>query len=72
MSPVDELKSQYLSEEEMAQVLRVTLACLKKRRYSGKDHPPFIKMGDAVIYPVEPFRRWAKDREVRQLNKRAS
>lgn len=69
MSPFEQLMNEYLKEEETAKLLGLSIKTLRNRRYSRKDHPPFIKVSNEVLYPVDKLKQWLKDKEVRQINK---
>lgn len=46
------------SEKEVADLLKVTVECLQKRRATGKNHPPFRKFSREVTYPRKLFHEW--------------
>lgn len=48
----------YLSEKEMASMIKVTDRSLKNRRCIGKNHPPFIKVGATILYPESLAHKW--------------
>jgi excisionase family DNA binding protein len=47
----------FLREPEVADRLRVSLACLRRWRLEGRG-PRFVKMGSLVRYPAEELDRW--------------
>lgn len=53
----------YLTTEEMAHELRVHRTTLAKWRMQRRG-PPFVKMGNRVLYNVERFRDWLEQSEI--------
>jgi|GEM_PF-6581746 len=56
----------YFSEEEMAAILRIKKATLKQNRCLKKNHPPFVKVGNSILYPKSEFSSWKDSRIVRE------
>jgi len=54
--------SDFYSEDEMARFLGVTVETLRKRRCAGKNHPPFVSIGNGVVFPKDEFDRWVRSR----------
>jgi predicted DNA-binding transcriptional regulator AlpA len=48
---------QLLNEREVAQILGLSVACLRKRRWE-RSGPPFIKLGVACRYPYGALLDW--------------
>lgn len=63
---------EFMSEEQVANILNIDIRTLQNRRYARKNHPPFIKVGDTVLYRRTAFIQWMKEREKHQENRRAS
>jgi hypothetical protein len=55
------IKEEYLSEDEIVEVLKIKKTTLAKNRCIGKGHPPFIKCGRAILYPKQEFKNWIKN-----------
>jgi predicted DNA-binding transcriptional regulator AlpA len=51
-------RNDYLSENEVAEILRLKVSTLKKNRSLGVDHPPFLRIGKRVYYPLKEFKEW--------------
>jgi hypothetical protein len=51
-------KDDFYSEEEMAEMLRISKPTLQSRRSRGQNHPPFKKIGKVVLYPKKSFVAW--------------
>jgi predicted DNA-binding transcriptional regulator AlpA len=51
-------QEKYLSEKEMAEMIKITDRSLKNRRCNGKNHPPFIKLGSTILYPESLAHQW--------------
>ena len=49
----------YLTAQEAAEYLRVSMEFLKRRRIAGKDGPPFLRLGGRVVYRRTDVDRWA-------------
>lgn len=52
----------YLTEKEMAAVIKISDKSLKNRRCAGKNHPPFIKLGSTVLYPESLAHKWLMEK----------
>jgi predicted DNA-binding transcriptional regulator AlpA len=59
---VDLENDRLLTPKEAAQLLRLSLSWLAKRRMAG-DGPPFLRIGRSIRYSEFAMRRWAKSRE---------
>lgn len=47
-----ELKHQYYTEAEMAEILRITVKKLRSRRSRGTNHPPYVEIARGqILYP---------------------
>lgn len=54
------MANDYLSEDEVAAILRLKRSTLMKNRYIGKNHPPYVKIGGRILYPRKELERWLK------------
>lgn len=59
-------KEDYLTDEDVAEILRLEVSTVKKNRRIGKNHPPFIKIGARILYPRDQFEKWLKQKTVIQ------
>lgn len=53
------------TEKEMADILNISVVTLKRRRYTGSNHPPckpYVK--GHVIYPKSEFSEWAMKKPI--------
>lgn len=67
MSPVEKIKAEYLTEEEVMGLLGYTRKTIQTLRYKGsQDIPPFRKMGKNYIYPLKEFREWSARRPLQR------
>ena len=66
MSALKSIQEQYLSEEDVAALLEISVGTLRNRIYQGRNHPPFDKVGSTRCFPIEEFRAWLKSRRVRE------
>jgi predicted site-specific integrase-resolvase len=64
VSPADKIKAEYLTEEEMAEILELSVRTMRTYRTAGKDHPPFVKVGRAVKYPAKEFYIWLEKKKL--------
>lgn len=55
-------EADYFTEEEMAGILRVKASTLKQNRCLKKNHPPFVKVGNSILYPKIDFKKWQESR----------
>jgi hypothetical protein len=54
--------SDYMPDDEMAKLRRVTQRTLRAERQRG-DGPPYVKDGWRIYYNVNGFREWLRSRE---------
>jgi hypothetical protein len=60
-----ELSEKYWTEQEMASILRITLASLRGRRSRGTEHPPYIEVRRGfVLYPKDMALSWLDSRRI--------
>ena len=59
---LEKLKAQFLTEDEVAGFLGMKLGAIRAIRYDGEDHPPWIKFGRRVAYPMKDFQTWLAKR----------
>ena len=64
MSALQRLEEEYLTEDEVAKFLCITVASLRNRVSAAKDHPPKIK--GLPKYPVAEFKKWLRDKQINQ------
>lgn len=46
-----------LSEDEVANLRRVSVRRLRNERYSGGG-PPYVKQGNAIFYPIKELKKY--------------
>jgi hypothetical protein len=51
-----------LTTDELSVIVDFDTATLTRKRISGEDSPPFIRIGRKVRYPPQPFLQWLVDR----------
>lgn len=61
---IQELLSEYFTEDEVAQALGITRERLQVRRSLGENHPPYVKIGRKILYPKTDFVRWFKSQKL--------
>lgn len=59
-------KDDFLTEEQVAEFLRWKKSTLTKNRSLGVQHPPYIKIGRTVLYPISNFKEWIKSQPLHQ------
>lgn len=64
---IEQFKANHFSEEEMAEILGITVKTLKNRVYTGTNHPPFFNTGPRRWFPKDEFDKWMKDRIEREI-----
>jgi len=47
-----------LTEQEVAEILRVKKQTIAAWRYRGKDCPPFVRIGQRVLYSKKSLLNW--------------
>lgn len=57
----EELIREWLTEEQVAEVLGIAVGTLRNKRYSGKPHPPFNRA--LKRYSREKLLRWIDENE---------
>lgn len=55
---VQELLSEYFTEEEVCKALGIALVTLRSKRCAETDHPKVIRRGRMVLYPKKDFIAW--------------
>jgi hypothetical protein len=56
-----ELFSDFYTEEQMAELLGISVLTLRNRHYSRKNHPPRVE--GTRLYLKSEFLKWARDRQ---------
>lgn len=51
-------RPEYYSEEEMAEILRISVQTLRSRRMRGTNHPPYVTIGRDTLYPKDLVHKW--------------
>ncbi len=54
----------YYCDEDVAGFLHWKKSTLVKNRCLGKNHPPFIRVGRTVLYPVKAFKEWMESMRI--------
>ncbi len=62
------IDSVFLDENEVAQILSISVATLRSRRSRGHNFPPFIKRGRKVIFDKVSLYRWLKEGETQEIH----
>lgn len=57
-------KDEYLTEDQVADILLIKKSTLQKNRSLGRNHPPYKKIGARVFYPRKEFDRWFNDQRL--------
>jgi hypothetical protein len=60
------LKDEYYTEEDVLSFLDIEANTLAHRRSTGKNHPPYVKIGKKFYYPKKEFAQWVKSHQVKQ------
>lgn len=60
MSAVKAIQDEYLSEEETAKLMGISVSRLRSRISEGTNHPPLVRSGRQKFFPVDEFRKWQK------------
>jgi hypothetical protein len=63
MTAAEEIKSEYLSEQE--EFMHKSVEALRNDRYKGLPHPPHVKLGRVVVYPKKDLQEWLAARTVK-------
>lgn len=61
---VRDILDEYFTEDEMGALLGVLKSTLQKRRCMGLGHPPFVKLGNQILYPKQLAKNWIKNHPV--------
>lgn len=65
MTAVEEIKKEYLTEQEVAEFMGKSIDSLRNDRYKGVPHPPYVKLGRTVVYPRKELQEWLAARTVK-------
>lgn len=65
----EQLWEDYFTEENVAQLMGITVSTLRNRISEGRDHPPFTGRGNGKRFPKDEFRKWERARLVHQKNR---
>jgi hypothetical protein len=65
MAQAKDADSEWMTEQEMADALEVTVTTLRKKRYRESDHPPYFKHGATIKYHRAGYREWVDQHMVR-------
>lgn len=66
-----ELFDEYLTAEQVAEFMGITVKTLKNRVAARKDHPPVIGKG-IFKFRRSAFEEWLKSLEIKQFNRSKS
>lgn len=58
------IKSDYLTEEEVCEILKIKSTTLTQRRSNGTNHPPYVEVGRIRLYPKRMFKQWIDKQKV--------
>jgi len=61
---INDLLDKYYDEEEICRFLGCNKRTLQTYRSNRTNHPPFIKLGNKILYPKDEFHRWLKDQPI--------
>ena len=59
--------NEYLTLEEVASIIGITVGSLKNRMYSRRNHPPYVK--GINRFHKDAFSKWLRSCEVSQLSR---
>lgn len=48
--------------KEAARLVGLAVSTLNEKRQTGKDCPPFFRVGTSVLYPIEGLKAWIASR----------
>lgn len=51
-------KQTYLTQKEVADILKIKVACLNQWRSNKKVDIPYIKVNNIILYPEDAFYNW--------------
>jgi predicted DNA-binding transcriptional regulator AlpA len=66
MTPIEKLEEEYLTEEEVAKFLGISIGRLRNVKGEGKGPLP-TKVGRRILYSLTEVRRWLKDKEAKPV-----
>jgi hypothetical protein len=58
----------FLTEAQVAEIMGVALNTLRNSRYTKSDHPPYVKLGQRVLYPSDRLYKWMNARVKKNWN----
>lgn len=59
MTAAEKLKDAYMTETEVAAILRIKVSTLRKNRGIGVNHPPCVVLSRKMVYyPAKEFEKW--------------
>lgn len=64
MTTVEKIKSAYLTEEEVCEILGIGKRGLQTRRTRGQDHPPYVRLGKKILFPKKELEAWLNKKEL--------
>ncbi|MBD5398807.1 helix-turn-helix domain-containing protein [bacterium] len=62
-----DMKTQYLTQKEVAEILGIKLSTLNHHRCikaKGWEDLPYIKIGKIILYPEDKFYEWLKSKTI--------
>lgn len=67
---VQDIVDEYFTEEEVCKLLSpgkpLARETLQVRRSRGENHPPYIKLGQTILYPKSEFYKWLKSQPIKR------
>lgn len=60
MKNQDESEKSFLTQKEVAAILRRSTAWCERVRWCGGG-PPFVKIGGRILYPTQSFWQWVEE-----------
>ena len=58
------IREDFLTDEDVCEILKIKPSTLASRRSCGTNHPPYIEIGKVRWYPKAMFIEWMKKQPV--------
>lgn len=66
MTLKEKILLEHYTEDDVAEVMGITVSRLRARRTEGRDHPPAVKIGRTVYFRKTDTDAWLKKRPVQR------
>jgi hypothetical protein len=67
---LEQIKEEWVNDEEMAKLLGISVGTLENRVYSGVDHPPYSGKGRGRRWSLTEYNKWLRANMQTQKNRR--